>query len=715
MMADSSHSVRRPAENILDDELTEVCREFSDLCEEISATDKFICRNPTLPHVLLNVSAMQTSVNGVEDNHSSQESLSLQVNDEVFDDESSEDLWNERITGIREGIAKFIPSLCVLHKIDQDYFCYDCNTVLCTECVNEVHFTHDCVSVSVALADLSSQLKKCVQPANECKAVAEISLKRLAQDEEAVDMNKEFCKETISKIFLKVRTAVDEKERLLLEALNHYVDRKLSEVTKQRKVLEEAISQIRDCIEEIHDVFQTTPKEMSVVMNKNEFVEEIDMLAQGVSNIEASLQESKLSSTYAGFHDFSNNFQEKLDEIVAMCEYYPDSDTCYYTSRILTPESFEEDERDTVDPVHTDPMPRSFNSNCSQTSPEDEEVSKAVFSPSPLSLLKRSYSTPIGMTRPLTRKKRGSDATELHLKGPLIPIRYESLRVAATVKEPVKVFDKLNSSRTELVFPCGICMGENNSFIITDVKNHCLRIISSSGKCIGDIGKEGKGLGQFEDPASVVINSKMQLLVCQRENSRIQKLSITGKFVKKFGHKGLRSACLGEPWDLIVSPDGKIYVTDWEKNCIHIFSSSGDHMKTLGGDDSLLGESLKQPSGIDMNSEGQLIVADRGNHCLWLLQTNGHILKRISSRGHAPGELFFPFGVAVHPNGSIIVSESGNNRISVFSSCGKFLNSFGHKGTQPGTFLFPRHICITPKGQLIVADELNHRLQLFDV
>ena len=722
MTTDSScNSSFGKREDLRYDDLSEVCKEFTDLCEELSASEQLTCQMPN--HVQLNVLQLQDATGDAEDSQSSQESLVPPAdgcNDDVFLDglkERSGSCLEQMIEDIIAGSAGFIPipRTCVQHNQVQEYFCNDCGVVACTECLNEAHATHDSVELSVALGDMSSQLKKSLQPARQCMSITNASLQRLEQDKEAIESNQIFCSETIKNLFYKVRAAVDEKERHLLKALDRYIDGKLTQVRQKTSAFNEIKSQLSDSIEEVHGMLKGTSKEISVIVDKNEFVEEIELLAERVGDIETNLNKSNLSSTYAGFHDYSNTFQEKIDEIVSMCEYYPDEESGYYTSRVISLESDEEDEEETENQDFLGPPCFSYDNGSPHSLVETAFISSAN-SPSQSSILQRSYSTPTGMTRPpRLRSKRGSDVSEVSLKGPLIPIRYQSLRVATAVKTPLRIFDKLSSSKMEVVNPCGICSWENNSFIITDVRNHCLRIISSSGKCVGDIGKEGKSFGQFEDPAALIVCDKKYLLVCQRENSRVQKLSSAGKFVKKFGQKSIRGTSLGEPWDLVAAPNGKIYVTDWDKSCIHVFNKNGDHIGVLGGDNSLLGESLRFPAGIAMNAEGELVVVDRGNHCLWLLRADGHILRRISSKGHSSGELYFPFGVAVHHNGLIVVSDSGNNRISVFSSSGKFLNCFGERGSEPGMFLFPRHICITSSGQLAVADELNHRLQLFDL
>ena len=113
--------------------------------------------------------------------------------------------------------------------------------------------------------------------------------------------------------------------------------------------------------------------------------------------------------------------------------------------------------------------------------------------------------------------------------------------------------------------------------------------------------------------------------------------------------------------------------------------------------------------------QGRVVIADRGNHCLWIYTANGQLLARFGQQGSNPGDLHYPMGVAIDDDGNIFTSESGNHRISVFTAGGKFVRCFGRKGTDPGMFQNPRHLCFDPHGRLVVVDEQNQRLQLFSV
>ena len=668
----------------------------------------------------------EQSINGLRTHSQLEETIASLTPDEKQN--IREKLGNRKkvIADIAGGNRDFCPEMCKLHGLQHQYFCSDCNITACIECINSIHAAHQYSEISTLLVDSLSQLQRLMQPACESASRADASLGKLTQDSESIESNRNMCKEAVFEVFNKVRELVNDRETILLDKVDKYVDRKLSQVAHQKKNLSEVQDQLYQSIQEIQQMLDSSLTDVMLVMDKQRLIDDIDVQEQNILDIENAASNSMFSSTYIGFRDDdTQSVQKQIDLLITLCELYPDADTGYYSSRVI-PDEKEESLYTDLEP-HENDSAVTPDSGCSSTYTQIEEedepmeipkiISKSVHT-AKIPSLTRSQSSPSMRTKEMWLAKRRKNTTVSmeefeDVKVPLVPIRFDSLLLPTPVVIPEKIFSKLTVSKLETVYPCGICIGENNSFIISDVKNHCLRIIASNGKCIGAIGKEGKGSGQFEDPCAVVSNEKAQIFACQRENPRIQKLTSGGKYIQKFGHKSLRGSSLGEPWGIAIGPNNKLYVTDWDKSCIHIFYSNGRYDCTIGSDDTILGESLKFPAGIAVNASCNLIVADRGNHCVWVLETDGSILMRIGTKGHGPGELFLPHGVAVHPNGSIIVTESGNNRVSIFSSCGKFMKHFGRKGAEPGMFNYPRHVCVTPKGDIVVADEQNQRLQLF--
>lgn len=285
----------------------------------------------------------------------------------------------------------------------------------------------------------------------------------------------------------------------------------------------------------------------------------------------------------------------------------------------------------------------------------------------------------------------------------------------AEILKPLLVIDNKDLSwpySHENVYPSGVCCCTelHDTLVVTDVFNHCLRLIDYKGTFIEKVGREGRSGGQFKEPSAVTVDSSGHIYVTERDNPRVQKFTSTGKYITKFGQKTLRGSQLSDPIAIAVTSNGLIAVSDWDKNQIFFFSSGGKVANTIAKESSF----LKLPAGIAFNRLDHLLVADRGNHCVWELTMSGDLVRKIGSHGSNPGQLNFPYGIVIDNEDRIIVSESGNSRISIFSQMGDFIRCFGELGSELGKFDHPRHLCLNSRKQLIVADEMNQRLQVFD-
>ncbi len=83
----------------------------------------------------------------------------------------------------------------------------------------------------------------------------------------------------------------------------------------------------------------------------------------------------------------------------------------------------------------------------------------------------------------------------------------------------------------------------------------------------------------------------------------------------------------------------------------------------------------------------------------------------------APNQLLGPVGVKVDQQGNIYVADTGNHRIQVFNSNGTFLRMFGQQGKDDGQFDQPTDVALDGQGNIYVTDGYNsqlNRVQKFD-
>ena len=92
-------------------------------------------------------------------------------------------------------------------------------------------------------------------------------------------------------------------------------------------------------------------------------------------------------------------------------------------------------------------------------------------------------------------------------------------------------------------------------------------VFNDSGVFLYSIGTSETGDELLNSPVSFAVDRFNNLVVCDKR-ARLQIFTLDGKFVSKIEgeHTGLNS-----PNSVAVSSDGKLFVTDENKNCVHVF------------------------------------------------------------------------------------------------------------------------------------------------
>ncbi len=72
-----------------------------------------------------------------------------------------------------------------------------------------------------------------------------------------------------------------------------------------------------------------------------------------------------------------------------------------------------------------------------------------------------------------------------------------------------------------------------------------------------------------------------------------------------------------------------------------------------------------------------------------------------------------PSGIAVDGQGNVYVADWGNDRIQKFNADGRFITRWGAEGTGDGHFSGLLAIAVDRQGNVYVADAGNRRIQKF--
>lgn len=274
--------------------------------------------------------------------------------------------------------------------------------------------------------------------------------------------------------------------------------------------------------------------------------------------------------------------------------------------------------------------------------------------------------------------------------------------------------------------PSGIAVDSAGNIFVADSGNHGIRKITPAGVVSTLAAGQGPMVGQFSFPQAVAVASDGNVFVADTNNSRISKITPAG-IVSTYASGGYFT-----PYGLVIAPNGTIYFSDGFSNRIRVVPSPGTITSFAGSgsqgsnDGTGTEASFNSPRGLVLDAEGNVLVADSGNHKIRKIGPSGGVTTLagrdscVDATGHA-ARFNNPYGVAVDLNGNTYVADTSNHRIRKVTPQGvvSTLAGTGSVGSTNGTgsaarFQFPRGVAVDSDGNVFVADTGNYRIRRID-
>lgn len=245
--------------------------------------------------------------------------------------------------------------------------------------------------------------------------------------------------------------------------------------------------------------------------------------------------------------------------------------------------------------------------------------------------------------------------------------------------------DKVGSgTEAEFNYPSGITIDNLNNLYVADYGNHKIKKITPQGKVsilAGSSMGDGNGPGltaKFKYPTGVATDKDNNVYVADQGNNKIKKVTSNGAVTTIAGSTEgdldgeALNAKFNSPFKLTTDAEGSVYVTDYENHKIKKITSNGVVTTIAGstkGDQDGINAQFNNPTGITIDPQGNLYVADFFNHKIKTITPNGTVTTIAgSTSGDAVGtgstaKFNFPIGLSINANNTILIADKSNNKI----------------------------------------------------
>ena len=312
------------------------------------------------------------------------------------------------------------------------------------------------------------------------------------------------------------------------------------------------------------------------------------------------------------------------------------------------------------------------------------------------------------------------------------------------------------ATEARLKLPAGLTIDRKGNLYIADRNNHRIRKVDSRGNITtvagnGTAGFSGDGgkatEAQLSRPSGVAVDDKGNLYIADRSNDRIRVVNSKG-IITTFAGDGVdgfkgdsgpaAQAQLSKPFGLALDKKGNLYIADRGNNRVRRINPQGI-IHTVAGDGGFffMGDngpayraSIAGPTGVAVDKNGVLYIADRNNNRIRSVDTQG-MIRTIAGTGHQDyngdsemardTNLHLPFGVALDQDGKLLVVDRSHYRIrrvdtrrgGITTVAGNGIKMFaGDGGPATGAKLsFPHGIAVDKKDNLVISDKGHYRIR----
>ena len=578
---------------------------------------------------------------------------------------------------LKEGGAKKIPlkeappSMCKVHDEQLKIFCFDCNHLICRDCVIRDHAGHKFEFVKISAPHYKKTLKESLAPLENIQTNISAATKEVEKVEREVSEQHKVVAGTIEQSFKQLQEILRKREKQLLDRASELKWQKLDNLGAQKKGFTLAASEIQGLVEFVERSFENATDEefMSLQQQVQEQIQEqcakhehINLLPAEVANVGVRVACAESISDLC--HKNAEVVVLRVDPTKCTAEgpgtkvaevgkpaqftirtVYQNGQLC--REKQVVKAELKSYVTDSV--IHSKVTPKERGVYEITYTPKIRgrhtlivKVNDTQIDGSPFQVLVKIHPTKLGEPVRVVEGMSRPHGMALNSKQQLVVAEFGG-KVIVYDKEGKTVHtitcDKLSR-------PGGVAVDKDDNIYVCDWDAFSLLKFNKEGKLMKTVGRKGTRPGEFNTLGFIkIINDK--LYVCDNENQRVQILNTELEYVNSFGCHGDED---GQPEDIAQDRAGNLHVTDTVNDKVLVFDYRGQLLYSFRKKSAAF-EQLKFPCGICVGSDQFVYVCDNKNKCVSVFKTSGEFVTSF-------GQFSNPNGIVIDDDGFVYVSNS---------------------------------------------------------
>ena len=573
---------------------------------------------------------------------------------------------------------------CDVHEEPLVIFCFDCNSLICRDCTVTIHKDHKFEFSKVAAPDTKKKLLDHLSPLRSAVNSLSSAVGDVQITKQEVEAQGKSVADTIHTSFAQLQLVLQQRKQQVLHEAASRVEEKIDKLSAQEKKFTLANAQVQSVVD-YTERFVSECSANEVMNMQTEIRRRIEREVEEHSKSEKSLEPIEEADTgveVVCVEDLQRFCQTKAN----ITRLAVDPAKCTVRG----------EGRETAEVGKTAEVTLTTKLTNNKTTRHSVAVVSELKSLRDGSVVKCTVdqSGPGEYNIKYTPTVRGRHELTVSVDGQQVEGSPFSVSVSISptqLGKPVNVW-------TGLWYPFGVTVNSEREVIVCELDGDIIKLDKEGKKHV--IVKHSTTTLSF---LSDVATDKEDNIYCtDLLTNKVLRCDNNGRNVRVYEVQQVKGPGLLE---VAVVGDEVMLCEHGSEGTIMIYNRELEYVRRI------VHEDMGQFFNLSSDSHGNLYVTDWDKSMIRVFSNDGVLLRSFGCDSNGVKGLNKPRGVCV--SGQYVYVSNEGGYVSVFTTAGHYVTSFGQEGREEGEFQDPRGICIDQHAIVYVCDSSNSRVQCF--